>query len=106
VRLLAFFRLAEHETAAFPHTLHLAAYPQGPGVEVCVRPSQTQCFTHAQHRSEGKDVQGLEPVPACGTQEPTFLLRIERRDLFLPDLRRIHPRGGVERDEVKPHGLL
>jgi hypothetical protein len=39
-------------------------------------------------------------------QEPTRLLRIERRDLFLPDLRRVHLRRGVERDEVEPHGLL
>src|SRR5215203_6349391 len=39
-------------------------------------------------------------------QETTRLLRIERRDLFLPDLRRVNTCSRVERYQVEPHRLL
>ena len=43
----------------------------------------------------------LSPLAAARNAR---LLRVERCNLFLPDLRRVNPRGRVERYQVEPDG--
>ena len=62
---------------------------------VYVRPPEPQRLSHPQTHGEGDDVQRLEPVALSGCEECARLLRVERRDLVLPHLRRSTRAAGL-----------